>query len=434
MIRLYLAIPPAVAAVAIAVMAWHTSWRFDDLPKFLLLLFCGMVSVVSTPRTMHSDWGLTRDFSSIWVLPAAILLPPVYAAIMPIPILVTMKVFARHRTWHRTVYAIAATSLGYTVAAYAFRSVPASLAGAYVGPGPRAFTWALAVAACEIIGGMAHRLLVLAAVRISDRGTRRWTMKYDREALQRIFVEIDLGVLTTLAVALSPALVLLAVPTVLLARRFLVHPLLVAQSRVDAKTGLLNAPTWESEAGAEISRAVRSGSALALALVDIDHFKAVNDTHGHLAGDRALKAVADALAGQLREDDRAGRFGGEEFVLLLSRATETEARRVAERLRLHICELAIPVSDSPGAARVRLTISAGVTAMEAGRPRKLTDMLAAADSALYEAKRAGRNRVSIAPPGSATGLRVSFRGGPAEPVPETVRIDPAGASLGPVLL
>ena len=103
-------------------------------------------------------------------------------------------------------------------------------------------------------------------------------------------------------------------PTVLLARRFMMHAQLLAKSRIDTKTGLLNAATWESEAAAEIARAVRTRSPLSVALIDIDHFKAVNDTYGHLAGDTALRAVSDALREQLRSYDLAGRFGGEEFV------------------------------------------------------------------------------------------------------------------------
>ena len=87
----------------------------------------------------------------------------------------------------------------------------------------------------------------------------------------------------------------IALPTVLLVRRFLIHPVLVAQSRVDSKTGLLNVSTWEKEAEAEISRSVRSRHPVSLALIDIDHFKLVNDTYGHLVGDRVLKAVAEAL-------------------------------------------------------------------------------------------------------------------------------------------
>ena len=316
-LRCYVAAPPLVAAGVIGVTSASTAWRVDDLAIFALLLVCGTISVVSTPRMMYGAGGLNRDFSSIWVLPTAILLPPVYAALMPIPLLLAMKLFVHHGVLHRTVFTIASTSLGYAAASYIFRWFPSTFAGAHVGAGTHAFTWALAVGACEIIGAMAHRCLILGAVKMSNPKVRIWKMEWNSEALQGVFVEIDLGVLITLAVALSPGLILLAVPTVVLMRRFLVHPMLVAQSRVDSKTGLLNVSTWEREAAGELSRSVRMGGPMALALVDIDHFKKVNDTYGHLVGDRVLKAVANALTGQLRDYDKAGRFGGEEFVLLL---------------------------------------------------------------------------------------------------------------------
>ena len=181
----------------------------------------------------------------------------------------------------------------------------------------------------------------------------------------------------------------------LLARRFIMHAELLAASRIDTKTGLLNASTWEREAETEIARAVRMGIPLAVALVDIDHFKVVNDTYGHLVGDKALRAVTDALRSQLRGYDLAGRFGGEEFAVLLAQAREVDALNVAERLRAHIAALSIPVRDGDeSAGYVKLTISVGVAALD-GEGRELTDMLAAADAALYYAKETGRNRTHV---------------------------------------
>lgn len=283
-VRWYVGSVPAAALVVIVFSAIHTDWRVRDLVTFLVLLCCGTISVISTPRIMYSAGGLNRDFSAIWVLPTAILLPPIYAALMPIPLMATMKFFVHHGVLHRTVFTAAAISLGYATASFIFRWFPSSLAGDHVGAGLHAFTWALAVVACEIIGGRAHHFMILGAVKLSVPQVRLWQAEVDREALQGLFVEIDLGVLTTLAVGLSTALVLIAVPTVLLVRRFLVFPILVAQSRLDAKTGLLNVSTWEAEAESELSRSVRNRTPVALALVDIDHFKLVNDTYGHLVG------------------------------------------------------------------------------------------------------------------------------------------------------
>jgi diguanylate cyclase (GGDEF)-like protein len=293
-----------------------------------------------------------------------------------------------------------------------------------------AFTWCVAVAVCEILGSRAHHFLILGAVKLSNPAIKIWKMEWDLDNLQALFVEIDLGVLITLAVALSPALVLLAVPTVLLVRRFLVFPLLEAQSRVDAKTGLLNVSTWEREAQAELSRAARTGNPLALALLDIDHFKSVNDTYGHLVGDRVLRAVAGALTAQLRAYDRAGRFGGEEFVLLLPQTGAEDARGIAERLRNHIANMPVPVDDSEGARRVRFTISIGVSSTD-GASCELTDLLAAADAALYYAKRSGRNMThmfSAAPMVNRNGQVVDRR----DAIAGLCQADPAGASLCPV--
>jgi len=390
---------PITAWVAVAIiLAMRTDWRSSDLLLFGLLVACGSISHASTPRVAYtSGGGVTRDFSSIWVLPTAILLPPIYALVVPIPFIAVMQLVVHRGVVYRRVFTAAATGLSYAAASWVFHSIPASFAGPSVGSGTHALTWCLAVAACEILGSRAHHYLIVAAVKLSDPSVRILQMDLNREALQGLFVEIDLGVLITLAVGLSPALVLIAMPTVLLVRRFLVFPLLVAQSRVDSKTGLLNVSTWEAGAEVELSRARRTQSPLAMALVDIDHFKAVNDTYGHLVGDKTLRAVTDALQSQLRSYDLAGRFGGEEFAILLPHARGDDALHVAERLRAHIAGMSIPIGDDPerGPA-VRVTISVGVASLD-GTSRELTDMLAAADAALYYAKETGRNKTHVIP-------------------------------------
>jgi diguanylate cyclase (GGDEF)-like protein len=162
--------------------------------------------------------------------------------------------------------------------------------------------------------------------------------------------------------------------------------------RTDTKTGLLNASAWEREAADAVNRAVRIGSPVALALVDIDHFKKVNDADGRLVGDKALRAVADALRSQLRPYDLAGRFGGDEFAILLPYVREQDALNVAEQVRAHIAAMSIHVADDAESGPcVTLTISAGVAALD-GENRELTDLLAAADAALYHARKNGRNR------------------------------------------
>lgn len=407
----------AVIAAAVALEAYaasQTSWRLSDLGKFLLLLVCGMVSVVATPRIAYAQGALVRDFVTVWVLPVAILLPPFYAMVMPIPLYVLTQWRVHKGVVYRRVFTAAAIGTGYGAASLVFRLFPSSFAGGTIGTGVHALTWAVAVAACEIIGGRSHRTLILAGIKLSDPKARLIDQEISREALQGDLAEFDLGVMITIVVAISPVLAVFAVPTVLLIRRFLMHEQLLAKSRIDTKTGLLNASTWETEATVEVARAIRTHSPLAMALIDIDHFKLVNDTHGHLVGDTVLRAVTDAIQEHLRSYDLAGRFGGEEFVVLLPQARAADAVNIAERLRTHIAAMAIPVVNSAtggegqsaagdagreGDKFVRLTISVGVAALN-DATRELTDLMSAADAALYFAKQTGRNKTHAHVPAS----------------------------------
>jgi diguanylate cyclase (GGDEF)-like protein len=394
-LRSYVGAVPVVAFVMIVFATSQTTWTAPDLLEFLLLLACGVVSVAATPRVAYVTPGVTRDFLTAWVLPVAILLPPVYAMLTPIPLQVLTQWRVHKGVVYRRVFTAGAISLTYGAASLLFRQFPDSFAGGSIGSGAHAITWVLAVAICELVGGFGHKFLIMAAIKLSDPSVKLPELALNREALLADFAEFDLSLLITVVVAVTPVLAIAAVPTVLLARRFIMHAGLLAASRIDTKTGLLNASTWEREAEIEIARAVRMHIPLAVALVDIDHFKVVNDTYGHLIGDKALRAVTDALQSQLRGYDLAGRFGGEEFVVLLPQAREQDALNVAERLRAHIAGLSVPVDDGDESAGcVRLTISVGVASLD-GESRELTDLLAAADAALYHAKETGRNKTHV---------------------------------------
>jgi len=180
---------------------------------------------------------------------------------------------------------------------------------------------------------------------------------------------------------------------VILLQRSLLHQQSQAAARTDAKTGLLNATAWQREADAEISRALRDGGQLGLLLVDVDHFKRVNDSHGHLAGDEVLGGLAAELRQQVRQSDIVGRFGGEEFVVLLPKTETVEAYRIAERLRRAVGVVSVPAGENA----VSVTVSIGVAAL--GRHgHDLFELLAAADLALYRAKDRGRNQVCLYEP------------------------------------
>lgn len=167
-------------------------------------------------------------------------------------------------------------------------------------------------------------------------------------------------------------------------------------SRYDALTGLLNRRAMQEALDEQAQRSRRLGEPFAVLMLDVDHFKAVNDVQGHAAGDRALQHLGTVLAAQMRDIDRVGRWGGEEFVVLLPGASLGQAREVGERLRERVQALPLRWQDQA----VPLTLSAGVSQWsESGDD--LGALLARADAALYRAKAAGRNRVEIElPPGT----------------------------------
>ncbi len=160
-------------------------------------------------------------------------------------------------------------------------------------------------------------------------------------------------------------------------------------SRTDTKTGLLNNRAWNEHATGVLSRSQRDRQPVTVLFCDLDHFKAVNDTHGHLVGDQVLVAVADCFRRELRGHDGLGRYGGEEFVVILDRLTLPEAQLVADRLRNAV--LALRVHDG-----LQVTVSIGLAHEQLRHGADLQQLLARADSALYQAKGLGRNRVHAA--------------------------------------
>jgi diguanylate cyclase (GGDEF)-like protein len=159
----------------------------------------------------------------------------------------------------------------------------------------------------------------------------------------------------------------------------------------DGLTSLLNRRALHDHAEAELSRAARNTTPFSVIMLDIDHFKSVNDRFGHAAGDAALRLVASTLTQQVRAYDVVGRWGGEEFLILLPNTALTEARTVAERVREAI--EAARLSLAAG-GEVQLTASLGVATLSGATT--VTDLTQQADTALYRAKQLGRNRVCLA--------------------------------------
>jgi diguanylate cyclase (GGDEF)-like protein len=176
---------------------------------------------------------------------------------------------------------------------------------------------------------------------------------------------------------------------------------LAESARTDPLTGLGNRLRMWEDLRVTHSQLERYGARYAVALCDIDHFKAFNDRYGHLAGDEALRLVAQLIAEQCRGSDRAYRYGGEEFLILLPGQDEAGATTALNRIREAVQEHRIPHASSSVADVV--TISGGVVAAEPGSSSSPEEVVGRADEALYQAKAAGRNRVIVyQPSGSST--------------------------------
>jgi diguanylate cyclase (GGDEF)-like protein len=384
-----------LAAVGVAASLVHL--RAPDLLLFGALLACIAASVELTKRAGENA-GIIKDVYAVWDLPVAILLPPVFALLAPLVQYTLTQWRIRPVALHKRLFSCAAVGLSYGAASVLFHRAAPVQPTVVLGAGHSGVTWWLvAVALAGLVQWLVNQALILPAVKGGDPALRIRDMLLTREKAHNDVAELCVAVLVSLGIAISPLTIAFAFPFVTLLQRSVRHAQLVNATRVDSKTGLLNAGTWEREAASEVARAVRTRTPLALVLIDIDHFKLVNDLHGHLAGDRALRAIAHTFRIFLRDYDLAGRFGGEEFALLLPQTSAADARRIAERVRGHIAATPISVADAPGAGPIQVTVSIGVAALgqhwDPATGSQLTDLLAGADRALYRAKNAGRNQV-----------------------------------------
>jgi ATP-binding cassette ChvD family protein len=391
----------SVLAVYAGLAGWEfrqTQLRGRDIVLFAALMACGAVCVEAT-RRLGQPAGVSRDLLSAWWLPVALLLPPFYALIAPVLLGMVLYLRVRRGPLYRRVFSSAALGLAGACASILFRAVApvapqAQAAGWLTYPGRQEWfvrpEQAGIAVGCAIVFAVLNTCLIAVVAWLADPDGRLANMLWDREGMLLDLTEICVGVLVTIACILSPLLLCVALPPVILLQRSLMHQQLKTAARTDAKTGLLNAATWQREADAEIARAQRRAEPVALLLADVDHFKRVNDTYGHLTGDDVLRGLASGLRQQVRETDIVGRFGGEEFVILLPKTAPEEALRIAERLRRGAGVTQVLSGDTT----VRVTISIGVAVLGV-HGSDLFELLAAADVALYRAKKTGRDRVCL---------------------------------------
>jgi diguanylate cyclase (GGDEF)-like protein len=393
-LTIYVLAVVAADLAAIAVAARAVTFSAHDLALFGLLLGCTAAAVEMT-RKAGEQGGIMTDVQGVWELPLAILLPPFYALVIPIARVSLTHWRVRRGPVYRRVFTAAMIGLSYGAASATFHGLSGLAPRGPDGGLSRGTVWVLLVILAALVKWALNTALPIVAVKGSDRTANIRKAFFSSEAIYNDVAENCAGILVTFAVAGIPLLALAALPVVGLLQRSHSHVKLVSDARTDSKTGLLNAATWERESSAEVARAVRTQSPLAVAMVDIDKFKAINDTYGHLVGDQVLREIANTLNTLLRDYDLAGRFGGEEFSLLLPQTRAVDAFRIAERVRANIAGLSVIAPGTSGGERVQVTVSVGVAALDSGSKRELSELLAAADAALYRAKAGGRDQVQM---------------------------------------
>jgi diguanylate cyclase (GGDEF)-like protein len=386
----------AVLLVGLSVLAAGLP-RLPDVGTAALLLVLGVLHTEVAIRVERArrqvDGALHVDLSSVWTFAAALVVPPVLAAALA----VVLQLHVWWRAWYpraplyRQLFSVATIVLACLSAGTVTR-----LAGTteLIGGGAGADLLALAALVLAVLTyTTVNSGLVAGAILLSAAQPRVADALGDWEDNALEMATLFLGAITALAVLANPWLVPLVLPGILMLHRVVLVRHLQHAADTDPKTGLLNAAAWRVRVEQRLSA---RGARSAVLVVDLDHFKRVNDTHGHLVGDLVLQAVAAKLREEVRPGDVVGRFGGEEFVVLLAGAGDDHLR-VAERIREGIGSLQVPVQTADGPLTLSgLTVSVG-SAVHPDHGTDLTTLLQVADTALYAAKKAGRNAVRTGP-------------------------------------
>lgn len=329
------------------------------------------------------------DMTSVWTFAGVIALPSGLSALLALLISVAMTVLRLRAGIHpyRQMFTAATVMLACLVGSTIVKLSSSHLGHLSGEVGGAAIVLLSLVAYTAVNTTMIAGAIFLAARPLPVRALFGTAEENGLEV-----ATLCLGAMTGLALVFTPWLTFLSiVPLVVLQRGALIKQLEVAAT-TDPKTGLLNAVAWRQIAQKEIARAARDRHTVALMIIDMDRFKAVNDTHGHLVGDAVLIAVAERLTAELRQYDSIGRFGGEEFVAILPEVDMATARAVSHRILARVRELEVFSPDAPAVPLGGFSASIGV-ALYPNNGADVESLLHVADSALYAAKNAGRDRV-----------------------------------------
>ncbi|MEV4600551.1 GGDEF domain-containing protein [Amycolatopsis sp. NPDC049253] len=379
----------AVAVVLAVVSSLLVTVTAGQLELFALITGLAVAQTEITRQIERQRRMLSRgphiNVTSVWLLPAALLVPPQLVAALA----VLLYGYLALRSWHGTrpgeAHRVAANATTMILSGFG-----AALGGHLAGSHGVAMVAAAALGYFVVNTALTGLGLYLADPAEATPASCFGTM--DDNLLEASILCV--GGLLTMVLTSEPLLsVLVILPLYVLQRSVLIKRL-EELATTDQKTQLLNATTWQDGAQREISRAERENGSFGALMIDLDHFKSINDTFGHLAGDDVLKAVAAVVKQETRAHDLVGRFGGEEFVALLPSTSKEDAIVTAERIRQRISELVIPTHTNEGAAVEisQRTASIGVASFPVDGT-SVDEVMASADAAVYAAKHGGRNRV-----------------------------------------
>jgi diguanylate cyclase (GGDEF)-like protein len=396
-----LALILTVEAAAVAVttlLGWLDAVRPADLAVLAIIIGLGLAMGEATRhvervRRRFNDTPHV-NLTSVWTFSAALVLPPV---LVPVVVAV-LYLHLFWRSWYRVrgvhAYRLVFTASTVVLSAHTAWAVRNLLApsGSVGWDDPMM----VVAVACGVLAYSAiNSGLVALAITLHERrlDLRRALGTGKENALE--YGTLGLGAITALLISFNPGWALMIVPALLVLHRSVLMRQLEEAASTDQKTGLTNATAWTNMASAEIQRARRDDAQVGVVMVDLDHFKQVNDAHGHLVGDRVLQAVADALTTCARRYDVVGRWGGEEFVVLCPEVSADALRQVGEHICERVRDLRVPVSEETATdlgAVDGLSVSVGIALYPEFGP-DLQDVLLAADDALFVAKDSGRNQV-----------------------------------------
>ncbi len=383
-------LPRAARRYIVTVLAAAAAWgilsivtappRFATAPVALLLV---VAAIVAQQFKVRSPKHQSYETTIIFFFAAVLLLRPGYVVLV-IAAAHLAEMIRLRKPWYIQAFNIA----NFTLCALTARLLFAVSASGDAAIEPGVVLRALVAGAVFVL--LNHLLTAFAirwarSVPISRSGT------FDLENVGTDLALMALGALGALLWTADPWLVPLCLAPLYLVYRSLHIPGLQAEARTDPKTGLANMKHFSEACAIEIDRAARFRRPLSILMADLDHLREINNTRGHLVGDQVIRRVAEAIRRAVREYDLAARFGGDEFAVLMPESTLPDAVLVAERIRREVESL----SDTATAGQpIPITVSVGV-AQYPRDGKTATDLLQAADRAVYQAKAFGRNRVFV---------------------------------------